>query len=84
MFIYGGVLSLFVKFSITKNIKFVKIPIFGMKNRKTWKTEKLREKMSKIWTESSPLKKVTFDNKLSHKNDPNTASTRSIYLLLMQ
>ena len=30
---YGGVLSLFVKFSRTKNIKFVNIPIFGKKNQ---------------------------------------------------
>ena len=29
--IYGGVLSLFVKFSKSKNIKFVTIPIFGKK-----------------------------------------------------
>ena len=32
--IYGGVLSPFVKFSRTKNIKFVYIPIFGGKKKK--------------------------------------------------
>ena len=41
--IYGGVLSLFVEFSRTKNIKFVNIPIFGKKNRKIWEIEKLLE-----------------------------------------
>ena len=41
---YGGVLSLFVKFSGSKNIKFVNIPIFGKKTGKIWKIEKLREK----------------------------------------
>ena len=30
---YGGVLSLFVKFSRTKNIYFVNIPIFGKKQQ---------------------------------------------------
>ena len=31
--IYGGVLSLFVIFSRTKNIKFVNIPIFGKQKK---------------------------------------------------
>ena len=51
MSIHGGVLSLFVKFSRTKNIKFVNIPIFGRKKnpRKIWKIEKnCVEKMPKI------------------------------------
>ena len=72
MSIYGGVLSLFVKFSRTKNIKFVNIPTFGKKNRKIWKIEKLLEtnveklekklpnkndpKMSKNWRKSSPIR----------------------------
>ena len=59
--IYGGVLSLFVKFFRTKNIKFVNIPIFiWKKNRKIWKIEKLREKNVE-----------NLDKKLSDRNDPN-------------
>ena len=57
--IYGGVPSLFVKFSRrSKNIKFVNTSIFGKKNRKIWKTEKLREKNVE-----------SMDKKLSDKND---------------
>ena len=41
---YGGVLSLFVKFSRSKEIKFVKFHTFGKKTSKIWKIEKLREK----------------------------------------
>ena len=44
----GGVLSLFVKFSGIENTKFDNIPIFGNKNRKIWKIEKLGKKMAKI------------------------------------
>ena len=41
---YGGVLSLFVKFSTRKKNKFVELHIFGRKKiRKIWKIEKLRE-----------------------------------------
>ena len=53
--IYGGVLSLFVNFSRTKNIN---IPILGKKNKKTWKS-KLREKNVE-----------KLDKKLSDKNKP--------------
>ena len=49
MFIYGGVLSLFVKFSITKNIKFVKkIPIFGMKTGKHGRLKNCAKKCQKF------------------------------------
>ena len=44
--IYGGVLSLFVKFSRSKNFKFVKFHILEEKIRKMWKIEKLGEKIS--------------------------------------
>ena len=40
--IYGGALSLFVKFSRTKKIVFVKFHVI-VKIRKIWKIEKLRE-----------------------------------------
>ena len=55
---YGGVLSLFVKFSRSKNIKFVNIPIFGKKkNRKIWKIEKMREKkVENLEKKSSPIR----------------------------
>ena len=55
--IYGGVLSLFMNFSRSKNIKFVNIPIFG-KKRKIWKIEKLREKNVEILEkkQSSPIR----------------------------
>ena len=60
MSIYGGVLSLFVKLSRTKNIKFVNIPIYyGEKNRKIGRIEKLREKNVK-----------KMGKKLSDKNEP--------------
>ena len=44
--IYGGVLSLFVKLSRSKNIEFVKFHtyILEKKIRKIWKNENLREK----------------------------------------
>ena len=52
-----------MKFSRTKNIKFVDIPIFGKKKQeKIWKIEKLREK-----------KVENLGKKLSDKNDPNLA-----------
>ena len=54
---YGGVLSLFVKFSLPKNIKYVNIPIFGKKNRSIRKIEKLREKnVEKLEKKSSPIR----------------------------
>ena len=70
--IYGGVLSLFVKFSRTKNIELVNIPIFGKKSRKIWKIEKLREK------NVENLEKKLFD-----KNDPETSwSTFRLRMML--
>ena len=61
--IYGGVLSLFMKFSRTKNIKFVNIPINGKKTGKygSRKTEKLSEKNVK-----------NLDKKLPDENDPQS------------
>ena len=58
--IRGGVLSLFVKFSRTKNIKFANIPIFGKKSRKIWEVEKIARKKSRKFG----------GKKLSDKNDP--------------
>ena len=55
--IRGGVLSLFVKFSRTKNIKFANIPIFGKKSRKIWEVEKLREKnVENFGEKNSPIR----------------------------
>ena len=55
---YGGVLSVFVKFSISKKIKFVKVYIFGKKKiRKMCKIENLREIIvSKLWTKNSRIR----------------------------
>ena len=49
-----------MKFSRSKNIKFVNIPIVGKKNRKIWKIVTLREKYVE-----------KLEKKLSDKNDPN-------------
>ena len=55
--IYGGVLSLFVKFSRSKNIKFVTIPIFGKKTPgKYGRLKNCAKKMSKICKKSSPIR----------------------------
>ena len=54
--IYGGLLSLFVKFSRSIKIKVIKLHIFGKKNRKIWKIENCAKKMSKLWKNSSPIK----------------------------
>ena len=52
-----GVLSLFLKLSRSKKIKFVKFHIFGGKSRKSWKIKKIaRKKMWKLWGESSAIR----------------------------
>ena len=60
--IYGGVLSLFVRFSKrSRNIKFVNIPIFGKKkqeNREDWKIA--RQKCRKFEKKSSPIRITLF------------------------
>ena len=49
-----------MKFSNTKNVKFVNIPVlFRKKNRNIWKIEKLIEENVEI-----------LEEKLSDKNDP--------------
>ena len=58
--IYGGVLSLFVKFSKSKNIKFVNIPIFGKKPQENKKN--CAKKMSKSWEKSSPIRMTLITN----------------------
>ena len=61
--IFGGVLSLFVKFSRSKKIKFVKVLTYlGNKIKKIWKIEKLREKKVEIMG-----KKLSDKNALSSK-----------------
>ena len=63
---YGGVQSLFVKFSRTKNIKFVDIPIFGKNPRKVWKIEKLREKNANFFGgKSSPIRMTLIEKRFS-------------------
>ena len=54
--IYGGVLSLFVKISRSKNFKFVNIPIFGKKTGKYGRLKNCAKKMSKNWEKSSPIR----------------------------
>ena len=54
--IHGGVLSLFVKFSRTKNTKFVNIPIFGKKTGKYGRLKNCAKKTSKNWEKSSPIR----------------------------
>ena len=49
---YGGVLSLFVKFSRSEKIKFVKFHTLGKKKKKTGKyggSKKCAKIMSKTW-----------------------------------
>ena len=54
---YGGVQSLFVKFSRTKNIKFVKtFQYLEKKLGKYGRSKNCAKKMSKIWEESSPIR----------------------------
>ena len=57
--IYGGVLSLFVKFSrrSKKTSSFNFTHLFVKKNRKIWKIEKLREKnVEKMAGKNSPIR----------------------------
>ena len=64
---YGSVLSLSVKFSRSKKIKFVKFHVYGKKIRKIWKIEKMRGKNVEIMGE-----------KLSDKNDPDIRNAKSV------
>ena len=55
--IYGGVLSLFVQFSRTKNIMFVNIPIFGGKKQENREDCIIaRNKCRKYGEKSSPIR----------------------------
>ena len=45
-----------MKFPRRKNIKFVNIPIFGKKNRKIWKIEKLLENNVENLEKNSPIR----------------------------
>ena len=83
--IYGRVLSLFVKFSRSKNIKFVYIPIFGKKNRKIRKIEKLREKnVENLGKKNSPIRMTlrtrTHDRQKKHVYPPHVYT---LYLVLV-
>ena len=68
---YGGVLSLFVKFSRSKKIRFLNFHIFKKKG-KSAKIKKLREKNMENMGKNSPIRTTLKGGTVASKNPADT------------